>query len=104
MQFLYSTCSTCAAFSRVRKNAPNVCVGARVRSGHREVFLLSRDEFEALPLAEKSFFRPAVENRNIDAGRIVTPDYLFYPYTTGLPPILDEATLERVVRVSIPRG
>jgi len=72
-------------------------VAEGIRTGMREAFFLSADRHEAFSEAEKRYFRPVAENRNISDGRIYSGDYLFYPYSKGLPPIDDENALQKAV-------
>ena len=51
-----------------------------VRSGANESFVLSRDEWLALPANERRWFRKTVTSKGISAGRVIEHVYLFYPY------------------------
>jgi hypothetical protein len=54
-----------------------------IRTGANEVFLLSATEWEALPEAERHFFRKAITNSAIKGGRLEPSEYVFYPYSRG---------------------
>lgn len=64
-------------------------------TGLNRAFVIGADEWQNLPLGERPFFRAAVLNESIDAGRIMTAAYVFYPYGDCL--IESEAKLRRVV-------
>jgi len=64
-------------------------------TGYNRALLLSQPEYDALPQAEQSFFRPAVVNESIVGGRIVVGTYVFYPYDR--PSIASDADLRKVV-------
>ncbi|WP_322865930.1 class I SAM-dependent DNA methyltransferase [Aquicoccus sp. G2-2] len=51
-----------------------------VRTGSNKVFLLNRADFLDLPETERVFFRPAIINESISAGRIASEHWVFYPY------------------------
>lgn len=53
----------------------NVRLG--VRAGHREAFIISADEFSALPVHEKVGFMPVAEKQGIADGRIESSSFLF---------------------------
>lgn len=54
-----------------------------IRTGANEVFLLSASDWDALPSAERRFFRKAITNSAIRGGRLEPSEYVFYPYSKG---------------------
>lgn len=68
-----------------------------VRTGANEIFLAPSDYVCAMPDDEQRFFRPALLNRDVSGGRIFESDFIFFPYTTGLPQLLSEANLREYV-------
>lgn len=54
-----------------------------IRTGLNEAFLLSHQEWQLLPTDERRYFRRAVTNASIQAGRLETNEYVFYPYQRG---------------------
>lgn len=67
------------------------------RTGANTVFIVSKDYYDSLPKSERQYFRPSVDNASIDAGRLTTTNYLFYPYNDDTLVITDEETLKRDV-------
>jgi len=67
-----------------------------VRLGN-DVFVVPRGYVKGLARGERRFFRPAVMNPSIVDGKLEDSYYVFYPYTTGLPPIESERELEHYV-------
>lgn len=65
-----------------------------IRTGSRDSFMITKDEYGSLPQSVRQFFRPVVENENIVNGHIKPPKFVFYPYTSGLPIISNEADLK----------
>lgn len=51
-----------------------------VRTGDKRVFLLSIDEYEALPKRERKYFRPAAGQGSIESGVLTETQFVFYPY------------------------
>ncbi len=51
-----------------------------VRTGSNKVFILDRADFLDLPKSERLFFKPAIINESISAGRIESEHWVFYPY------------------------
>lgn len=51
-----------------------------VRTGQKRTFLLTRDDWLALPTAERRFFRPAVVSKSIRFCRLNQTHFVFYPY------------------------
>lgn len=66
-----------------------------IRTGANEVFLLKTKEWEALPLAERRYFRKAITNSSIKGGRLEADEYVFYPYSKGQLVFDDEAAVMR---------
>jgi hypothetical protein len=50
------------------------------RTGHKDVFLVTKEERDSLPVGERRFFRPAVLNPSIREGKLVDSFYVFFPY------------------------
>lgn len=53
-----------------------------VKTGLREAFIISSQQFSELPQEEKVFFKPVAESRFIEHGRIYSESYIFYPDAT----------------------
>lgn len=51
-----------------------------VRTGNNKVFVLDRADFLDLPKSERLYFKPAIVNESISAGRIESKHWVFYPY------------------------
>jgi hypothetical protein len=68
-----------------------------IRTGARKIFVLSARDYANLPNEERPYFRPIAENKNIREGRILAPDYIFYPHGNDLAPIASEEDLHRLV-------
>lgn len=55
-----------------------------IRTGSNSVFKVSREFYESVPLEEKIYFKPAIDNEAINKGRIVSKNsYLWYPYDSN---------------------
>ena len=65
-----------------------------VRTGDNAAFVLSDVELKALPPRERKYFRPAILNESIRDGRVVTTQWIFYPYGADRE-IADEAALKQ---------
>ncbi|MGD0736652.1 MAG: N-6 DNA methylase [Terracidiphilus sp.] len=63
-----------------------------VRMGD-DVFIVPKEYFQSLGKQESEFFRPAVMNPSFQDGKLVDSHYIFYPNTTGLPPIENDGDL-----------
>ncbi|MFL6263763.1 MAG: hypothetical protein ACJ76Y_29060 [Thermoanaerobaculia bacterium] len=50
------------------------------RTGHNRAFILSKDEWKALPKRERGYFRPAVLNESLRDGVLCDAAYIFFPY------------------------
>ncbi len=61
-----------------------------IRTGLNEAFLLSHQEWHALPADERRYFRKAVTNASIRDGRLDTSEYVFYPYGREQPAFVTE--------------
>jgi len=68
-----------------------------VRTGDNKTFLLNQTQFNALPKRERRFFRRAVTNNSIQAGKIKEVYWLFYPYGDPELAIEDEDALYRAL-------
>jgi adenine-specific DNA-methyltransferase len=51
-----------------------------IKTGLHKAFVLSKDEFLALPKKEQKYFRPAIINESIRAGFVKDITYGFFPY------------------------
>jgi adenine-specific DNA-methyltransferase len=56
----------------------NVRQGAR--TGLKKVFVISRNDWELLPVSERKYFRPAVLNESLGDGKLFDSAFVFYPY------------------------
>ncbi len=52
-----------------------------VLTGFNKAFLLSKEEVDRLPAAERRYFRPATISESIALGRISLTHFVFYPHT-----------------------
>ena len=68
-----------------------------VRTGMNIAFIRTTAEVEALPERERTWFRPASINKSIQAGRILSNYYVFYPYDGKELAIRSEKELNEVV-------
>lgn len=66
-------------------------------TGLNSAFIVSREYVEALPKAERKYFRPAVVNDSISNGVLYDTTYVFYPYGNGLE-IESEEALDKKVK------
>lgn len=48
--------------------------------GVRNIFKISREEYNEIPLEEKKYFRPVLTNGSIKAGKITILEYVWFPY------------------------
>ena len=75
---------TAWAISRSLNHLPRVGdmfeVTQGARTGNIASFVLNKAEWNTLPKAERTYFRPAVVNKSIRAGKIDDYFYLFFPY------------------------
>lgn len=51
-----------------------------IKTGLHKAFILSKNEFLALPKKEQKYFRPAIVNESIRAGFVRDSSYAFFPY------------------------
>jgi hypothetical protein len=51
-----------------------------IRTGYNQAFLLTSGQLSDLPRDEQTYFRPAVVNRSIVAGRLRRLAFVFHPY------------------------
>lgn len=54
-----------------------------ILTGSNEAFILTREEWAALPAREQSLFKPALMNKSVEHGRFTPLRYVFYPYQDG---------------------
>jgi len=94
--------SAISAIERARDNSKliparrcfEIKQGARMGS---DVFIVTKDYWQKLGKAERAYFRPAVLNQSIRNGRLSDNYYAFFPHTTGLEKISNEAKLLELV-------
>ena len=65
-----------------------------IRTGAREVFVLTAEQWQQLPSVERDAFRPIVEKDGIAQFRLSSPTYVFYADTLPTP-IADEEDFQR---------
>ena len=65
------------------------------RTGANKVFILSQEEYSRLPIRERIFFRPSIDNDAINNGRLEETNYMFYPYPTEEKGFINEDDLSR---------
>jgi adenine-specific DNA-methyltransferase len=71
-----------------------------IRQGIRlgsDVFVVPREYVHGMRRSEQRFFRPAVMNPSIVNARLSPANYVFYPYTAGLPKVSTEEELKAAV-------
>lgn len=68
-------------------------------TGLNAAFLIDDADYQALPINEQQFFRPAVVNETIRNGQIIAGRWVFYPYGEGIPGITSEADLKKKLPV-----
>ncbi|WP_155747372.1 N-6 DNA methylase [Burkholderia territorii] len=64
-------------------------------TGLNAAFLLGSEEYAALPVSERKWFRPAVMNESIRNGRLQSSTWVFYPHSHGLPTLETEDDVAR---------
>lgn len=67
------------------------------RTGLNKVFIVPEEMVMSLPEAERPYFRPSIDNLAIDSGHLYKANYVFYPHTKGLEPILSEERLQELL-------
>lgn len=65
-------------------------------TGLNSVYLVSREYVQALPKAERKYFRPAVVNNSIVNGKLNDATYVFYPHGKGLEIDSEDALRKRL--------
>ena len=73
----------------------DIYLGAR--TGLNKVFVIPEEVVMSLPEVERPYFRPSIDNLAIDMGHLYKTNYLFYPHTKGLEPILSEDLLQELL-------
>lgn len=73
----------------------DIYLGAR--TGLNKVFVIPEEVVMSLPEVERLYFRPSIDNLAIDMGHLYKTNYLFYPHTKGLEPILSEDLLQELL-------
>ena len=84
-----------AGFMRMTEDLFDIQQG--VRTGANDVFIVPEDFVLSLPEKERLYFRPSVDNMAIDAGHLYKVNYIFYPNTKGLEPIVNEENLQQML-------
>ena len=67
-------------------------------TGFNEAFILSEQQYSALPKREQVYFRPLAGNSTIRQGRLKASEYIFYPYRSNGLIINDEEVLKTKVK------
>lgn len=68
-----------------------------VRTGANDVLIISGDEYKKLPVKERRYFQPSIDNTSVQNGRIITSNYLFYPYPEDEKGFADENDLKEKI-------
>ncbi len=68
-----------------------------VRTGANDVFIISGDVYKKLPQKERCYFQPSIDNTSVQDGRIITSNYLFYPYPEEEKGFADEIDLKEKI-------
>lgn len=68
-----------------------------IRTGLNSAFILDADQLRMLPIKERSYFKPAVMNDSLEAGRLLKKHWLFYPHRPGKALFSDQDDLMRAV-------
>lgn len=66
-----------------------------VNSGSNPAFKISKTDFNELPVAEKKFFRPAIDSKAIKNGILAAVNYIWYPYNASGILLKTEADFEK---------
>jgi type I restriction-modification system DNA methylase subunit len=53
-----------------------------IRQGKKDVFKITKDEYDLMPKEEKKLFRPVVDNEAIKNGQLFDYKYIWYPYNS----------------------
>ena len=51
------------------------------KTGKNSIFLLTPEEMKSLPVKERLFFKPVIDNDAINDGILRTANYIFFPYS-----------------------
>lgn len=70
-----------------------------IRTGGNKILVISGAKHANLPRSERPWFRPAMMGDNLVDGRMLTDQWLFYPYDADGARITDQSTLERLLPV-----
>jgi adenine-specific DNA-methyltransferase len=89
----YRSATLLAALSESPKVGDLFSVQQGTITGLNAAFLLEKEDFDALPDSEQRFFRPAVMNESISAGRLSSSSWVFYPHGSGIPDLVTEDDL-----------
>jgi hypothetical protein len=68
-----------------------------IRTGNNKVFVLDENAYDSLPPNERQFFRPAAGTATIRDCRLVSTEFVFYPYGDAGPTLQDESDVRRLV-------
>ncbi len=52
-----------------------------IRTGNNDIFKISQNEFDKLPINEQIYFRPVADSKSIKNGSITITNYVWYPYS-----------------------
>ena len=53
-----------------------------IRQGIKNIFKLSKQEFESLPIREQKYFRPVIDNDSVKNGLLLINSFIWYPYNS----------------------
>ena len=52
-----------------------------IRQGKKDIFKITKEEYDVIAGSEKKYFRPVVDNEAIKNGQLFDNKYIWYPYT-----------------------
>jgi hypothetical protein len=74
-----------------------------IRTGNNLAFLLSCEEYDAIPKSEKKYYRKVINNESIKNGALKLINYIWYPYNWDGIMIKNETEFENLAPVSYRR-
>jgi adenine-specific DNA-methyltransferase len=89
----YKSATLLAALADLPKVGDLFSVQQGTITGLNAAFLLDTDSYKELPVEERKFFRLAVMNESISAGRLRSSVWVFYPHGSELPELATEDEL-----------
>lgn len=95
----YRSATLLAALQQLPRVSDLFSVQQGTITGLNAAFLLDKRAFETLPDSEQRFFRPAVMNESVSAGRLLSSSWVFYPHGTGIPELNSEEDLESHLKI-----